>query len=83
MLQTVVVSSRGDVKGIQGVIHGNRCKGSSSTTSISTKGFHTSQQRLPTAGSMPSEAESGHLAAHRSVAACLWGDHNLAISGLA
>ena len=50
---------------------------------ISIRGFHVSEQQLLTAGSMPSEAEPRHMAANRSVAACLWGNHNLAVSGLA
>lgn len=32
---------------------------------------------------MPSEAEPRNMAANRSVAACLWGNHNMAVSGMA
>lgn len=74
---------------MQGVVQGasrgaTRMQGlSKSVMSISTEGFHVSEQQLLTAGSMPSEAEPRHMAANRSVAACLWGNCDVAVSGLA
>lgn len=50
---------------------------------VSTKNLHAPRQWLLAAGSMSSQAEPGHMAANRLVAACLWGNHHLAVSGLA